>query len=473
MTLLTVFNVLLSRYSGQEDFGVGTPIAGRVRRETEGLVGFFVNTLVMRAKLEGDPSFRTLLRQVRQTALEAFQNQEMPFNRLVEAMNPVRDTSRHPLFQVAFSLQSAPWPRVQIAGVTLTAMAVDTGAARFDLWLSLRETDAGLRADIEYCTDLFDADTARRLVDHYRVLLEAFAADPDQPIGRPAMLTPNEKRQVLVQWNATQKDLHNTCCLHELVEAQVAETPQLVAVDYAGRQLTYWQLNEQANQLARYLARFGVGPDVPVGVCLERSLELVVSLLAILKAGGVYTPAYPDFPSARLAFMLSDCRPAAVITTRSLQPLLPEGDVPFVVLEDVAEEIGGEKQQNLPLRNGLDDIAYLIYTSGSTGLPKGVRNTHRGIGNRLLWMQSAFGLTVDDRVLQKTPFSFDVAVWEFFWPLSTGARLILAEPGGHKDPKYLAELIHAQSITTLHFVPSMLRVFSTRIRPGSAGASSA
>ena len=486
MTLLAAFQTLLWRYSGQEDVAVGSPIAGRLRKETEGVIGFFANTLVMRTALVGSPTFRELLGRARQTVLGALEHQEMPFERLVEELNPPRDTSRHPLFQVAFTLQNAPWPRIELADITLSPLPVDAGAAKFDLWLSLRETAEGLKAELEYDAALFEPATAVRMLEHFRVLLESVAADPDQPIGRLTLLTEGERQQILIEWNDTSRDYQSDACLHELVESQAARTPQAIALDFEGRQLTYRQLNEWANRLARYLRRFGVGPDVPVGVCLERSLEMVASLLAIMKAGGAYAPLDPDYPTERLEFMVGDLRPAAVLTTRALAARcaaaklgatagLPSSaedtvgqanrgtharsEVPLVLLDEVAEEIASQCGDNLPSANGLDDVAYVIYTSGSTGRPKGVRNTHGGICNRLLWMQEAYRLTPEDRVLQKTPFSFDVSVWEFFWPLLTGARLVVARPGGHKDPRYLAELITSQRITTLHFVPSMLQVF--------------
>jgi amino acid adenylation domain-containing protein len=460
MTLLAGFEVLLHRYSGQDDFAVGSPIAARVRKDTEGLVGFLANTLVMRADLAGNPTFRETLRRVRETALAAFQHQDMPFERLVEELNPPRDTSRHPLFQVLFTLQNAPWPKARLADLSISHVPLDNRTAKFDLWLSLRETEVGLQAEVEYNVALFDATTIERIMGHFQTLLESITADADLPIGSLPILTEPERRQILHEWNDTSKDYHNSACLHELVEAQVARTPQAVAVDFEGTQLTYAELNCAANRLARYLARYDVRKDTAVGVCLERSPELVTSLLAILKAGGAYLPLDPDYPPDRLGFMIADSRPAAIVTTRALAARLPAIESPLIYVEEIADALAAEEEEgNLSARNSLDDVAYVIYTSGSTGRPKGVRNTHRGITNRLLWMQDAYGLTSEDRVLQKTPYSFDVSVWEFFWPLLTGARLVLAQPGGHKDPRYLVCLIDQQQITTLHFVPSMLAVF--------------
>ncbi len=431
MTLLAAFEVLLHRYSGQDDFAVGSPIAGRVCKDTEGLVGFLANTLAMRADLAGNPTFREALRRVRETALAAFQHQEIPFERLVEELNPPRDTSRHPLFQVLFTLQNAPWPKVRLADVSISHVPLDSQTAKFDLWMSLRETGSGLQSEVEYNVALFDAATIGRMMGHFEILLEAIVADADRPIGELPNLTEPERLQLL-QWNDTAKDFHNTACLHELVEAQVARSPAAVAVDFEGKQLTYAELNCAANQFARYLARYGVGVDTPVGVCLERSTAMVTSLLAILKAGGAYLPLDPDYPSERLGFMIADSRPAAIVTTRALAERvgqvanlpgfrqignLPHVEAPLICVDEIVDALAAEDGDNIPTRTSLDDVAYVIYTSGSTGRPKGVRNTHRGITNRLLWMQDAYRLSSEDRVLQKTPYSFDVSVWEFFWPL--------------------------------------------------------
>ena len=348
---------------------------------------------------------------------------------------------------------------MRLAGLTFSSVPLDCGAAKFDLWLSLRETANGLQADLEYSTDLFDPDTAEHMLGHFRVLLEGIAADPDQPVSQLPLLAPRERQQVLSDWNDTAWDCQYQC-LHQLVEDQVARSPEAVAVVCEGRQLTYRELNTRANQLARWLGQFAVQSDVPVGVCLERSVELVVSLLAILKAGGAYAPLDPDYPAetAGLHGPRQSTRGRAHHAGLGF-PLAGQRNTAGLLLDEAELEIARECGDNLPLGNRLEDIAYVIYTSGSTGLPKGVRNTHRGICNRLLWLQEKHPLSPADRVLQKTPFSFDVSVWEFFWPLLSGARLVLARPGGHKEPRYLAQLIAAQGITTLHFVPSMLQVF--------------
>ncbi|MFV1968307.1 MAG: amino acid adenylation domain-containing protein, partial [Pirellulaceae bacterium] len=466
MTLLASFQLLLSRYSGQEDICVGSPIAGRNRAELERLIGFFVNTLVLRGDVSGNPAFEEFLARVRKTTLGAFEHQDLPFEQLVQHLQPTRDLSREALFQVMFVLQNVPMSELKLPQVAFTPVATEPPAAKFDLTLTMWETKEGLTGNLDYNTDLFDRSTIERMMGHFHLLMRSIVENPGRRVMDVPLLPERERRQLLVEWNDTARDYDSRDCLHELVERQVERTPDAIAVVFEGQQLTYEELNQRANQLAHYLSHFDVGPDVPVGVCLERSPELVISLLAILKAGGAYAPLDPDYPSERLGFMVTDSQPAVVLTTRELASRLPASEIPLVHLEEAAKEIAEESKENPLLQNGLDDIAYVIYTSGSTGTPKGVRNTHRGICNRLLWMQEAYSLAPDDRVLQKTPFSFDVSVWEFFWPLLSGARLVVARPGGHKDAEYLARLILEQQITTLHFVPSMLQVFLEEEKAG-------
>ncbi len=393
MTLLAALQTLLYRYSGQEDFAIGSPIAGRSGKEIEGLVGFFVNTLVLRADLSGNPTFHDLLGRVRQTALDAFQHQDLPFERLVDALNPERDADRNPLFQVMFALQNAPWPELKVAGLAISVIPLDTGMAKFELLFTMREEIQGLSVLAEYDAHRFQAVTIQDMLKRLQILLEAIVADPDRRIAETPLLAEAERRRLLVEWNDTAKDYQSTACLHQQIEAQVARSPAAVAVDFEGQQLTFAELNRKANQLARHLARYNVQPDTPVGVCLERSPEMVVSLLAILKAGGAYGPLDPDYPPDRLGFMIADSRPAAVLTTRTLAARLPAVEAPLVCLDEIADALAQEDSDNLSPCNALDDVAYVIYTSGSTGRPKGVRNTHRGICNRLAWMQDAYGLT--------------------------------------------------------------------------------
>jgi amino acid adenylation domain-containing protein/FkbM family methyltransferase len=444
MTLLAAFQTLLARYSGQRDIVVGTPIANRSRTELETLIGFFVNTLVLRTDLGGDPSFRELLARVRETTLWAYAHQDLPFEKLVEELQPERVPNRNPLFQVMLVLQNAPTTRGAFGAPPPAGPQIDPGTSRFDLVLAFVETAEGLWGGVEYSRDLFDEDRIERLIEHFETLLAAAIREPERRISELAMLSEAEQHQVLTEWNETRKD-YARACLHQLIEAQVARTPEAPALVFEGGRWTYAELNSRANRLAHYLRGRGVGPESLVGVCLERSPEMVVALLAILKAGGAYVPLDPDYPAERIAYMREDARCALVLDA--------------ALLEAESDAIAGQSVANLRASSHPDNLAYVIYTSGSTGRPKGAMNTHAAIVNRLLWMQDAYALDPADRVLQKTPFSFDVSVWEFFWPLMTGARLVLARPGGHKDCAYLARLIGSEGITTLHFVPSMLEAF--------------
>jgi amino acid adenylation domain-containing protein len=459
MTLLAAFQTVLSRYSGQEDLVVGTPIAGRQRLETEGLIGLFVNTLVLRAKLSGEQSFRALLRQVREVTLGAYAHQDVPFERLVEELQPARQLNRAPLFQALFILQNMPTPTLALPGLRLSATPSDGETAKFDLTLTMQEFGNRLVGALNYDADLFDAATAARLIKHFENLLRAIVAAPDQSLAALPLLAEDERRQQLVEWNDTQRDYAPDACLHELFEAQAERTPDATALVYENKRLTYAELNARANRLAHHLMSLGVGPESRVGVLLERSPEMVVSLLAVLKAGGAYVPLDPEYPRERLVYMAEDAGLAVLLTHSRLLGELPVGAARVVCL-DLARAAVAAQPAHAPEGGATpDNLAYVIYTSGSTGRPKGAMLQHRGVCNRLLWMQDEYRLTADDRVLQKTPFSFDVSVWEFFWPLITGAQLVLARPGGHQDAAYLVALIVERGITVLHFVPSMLQVF--------------
>ncbi|PSB11067.1 non-ribosomal peptide synthetase [Pleurocapsa sp. CCALA 161] len=459
MLLLAAFKVLLHRYSQQEDILVGTPIANRNRAEIEGLIGFFVNTLVLRTNIEGNPSFKELLQRVKQVTLGAYSNQDLPFERLVEELKPERHLNRNPLFDVMFALQNAPESELTLPGLTLSSISEEGQTAKFDLSLYMFESPSGLAGVFEYSTDLFKPSTIKRMVEHFQVLLKAIATQLETSVLQLPLLTKDETQQLLVEWNDTEVDYPQDKYIHTLFEVQVEKTPDAIAVIFENQQLTYQELNTKANQLAHYLQKQGVRPEERVGICLERSLELVIALLATLKAGGAYIPLDPSYPLERLAFMLENSQASILITQQFIQEKLPPHQAQVVFLEREQKPNAEESKANPNCNLSLDNLAYVIYTSGSTGKPKGAMNTHRGILNRLLWMQDAYQLTTVDSVLQKTPFSFDVSVWEFFWCLMVGARLIVAKPEGHRDPNYLIDLIRKNNITTLHFVPSMLKVF--------------
>ena len=457
MTLLAAFQVLLYRYSGQEDLAVGVPIAGRSRPELEGLIGFFVNTLVLRADLSGAPSFREHLARVRTRALEAYAHQDLPFEKLVEALAPTRDLSRNPLFQVSLVLQNTPPGELKLDGLeALPLRGLGSESAKFDLSLELTESAGRLSGSIQYATDLFEAATIERLVGHWRVLLEAIVADPGQAISQLPLLTEAERHQLLIEWNDTAVEYPRDRCIHQLFEEQVERSPEATALVYETQQLTYGELNARANQLAHHLRSLGVGPEVLVGVCLERSLELVVGLLAILKAGGAYVPLDPSYPAERLAFMLQDTQAPVLLTQQRLLARLPAYSGHTLCLERDAAHIAQHPDTNPPASSSPTNLAYVIYTSGSTGTPKGVMIEQRSLVNHMLWMQRRFPLSAADRVLQKTPASADASVWEFFAPLTVGAQLVMAAPEVHRSPVDLMETAQRYAITIIQFVPSLL-----------------
>jgi amino acid adenylation domain-containing protein/non-ribosomal peptide synthase protein (TIGR01720 family) len=462
MTLLAGFQALLSRYSGQEDIVVGTPIAGRTRREVEPLIGFFINTLALRTKLSGDPGFREALRRVREACLGAYAHQDVPFEKLVDELQPERDLSRSPLFQVMFVLQNAPGGELELPGLTLSGVGGDAIMARFELMLMMSESAGNLVGSWIYATDLFDEATVARLSERFHLMLRAVVADPAQRIAELPLVTDEEYEQLL-GWNRTEREYTRDGFIHELIEEQAERTPETEAVAFGAEELTYRELNERANRLAHFLRASGVCPEVVVGVCLERSIEMVVALLGILKAGGAYLPIDPSYPPDRISFMLEDAGVRLLLTEEGVRDRLGLGaeSSPFTTLSLDAdwERIAAWPTNNPAREVGPANLAYVIYTSGSTGRPKGSMLHHRGIYNRLVWMQHAYRLGAADTVLQKTSFSFDVSVWEFFWPLMTGARLVVARPGGGRDSAYLVETIQRERITALHFVPSMLQAW--------------
>ncbi|MEH1954356.1 amino acid adenylation domain-containing protein [Nostoc sp.] len=458
MTLLAAYNTLFYRYTGQTDILVGTPIANRDRTEIEGLIGFFVNTLVMRTDLSENPSFNELLPRIREMALSAYAHQDLPFEMLVEALQPERDLSYTPLFQVMFVLNNAPTSEIELTELSVSELPIESAIAKFDLTLSMENTSTGLVGGWEYNTDLFDSNTIERITGHFVTLLESIVANPQERISQLSMLTASEQQQLLVEWNDTSVDYPQDKCIHELFEEQVERTPDAVAVVFENEQLTYHHLNCRANQLAHYLQSLGVSADVLVGICVERSLEMVVGLLGILKAGGAYVPLDPGYPQDRLSFMLADAQVSVLLTQQHLVEKLPEHQARVVHLDKDWVAIAKSSQENLIAQVQASNIAYVIYTSGSTGQPKGVILSHSNLCNHMFWMQATFPLTEKDKVLQKTPFGFDASVWEFYAPLLAGGQLLIAEPGGHTDSAYLLKLIAQQQVTTIQLVPSLLQM---------------
>lgn len=457
MTLLAAFKTLLYVYSKQEDIIVGAPIASRKPVETERLLGFFANTVVFRTDLSNDPTFKEVLARVRDVAVGVYSHQELPFEKLVEVIQPERNTSHTVIFQVLFALQNTAIPELKMPGLDVKLTNIESGNVRFDLTMHMTEWPEGLTGLLEYSTALFNATTISRMVEHFKILLEAIVSDTNQSISTLSILTSAERKE-LAGWNDTDTVFQLHGHVHELIEAQVKLTPQALAIAFRDDVLTYEELNRRANQLARRLQAMGVGPEVIVGICMERSIEMVIAILGTIKAGGAYVPLDPTLPPDRLAFMLHDTSAPVVLTQNHLSGFLRDHGAHCICLDSDWETTEQFSRSDLHVAVADANLAYVIYTSGSTGQPKGVMSGHAGLRNRLLWMQEAFNLTQSDRVLQKTPYSFDVSVWEFLWPLMTGALLVVAEPGGHQDPVYLIELIRCREVTTIHFVPSMLRL---------------
>jgi amino acid adenylation domain-containing protein len=455
MTLLAAYQALLSRYSGQDDFAVGSTVAGRVLPELEGTVGLFANVLAMRADLSGNPTFAELLDRVRTTVLDAFAHEEGQFDQIVSELRLPRDISRSPVFQATFTLLNYTQSAAPPAALAVAPFPIENLVTRFDLELYLYEPTTTVTGFFTYNADVFHRSTIERLTRHLERVLRAVVADPDVRVGDIDLLDPDERDLVLHGWNDTTRDTGRPVTLAAMVEAQVLRTPDAVAVVFEDTALTYRELDALADRLARRLRRSGVGPGAVVAVCAQRCPELVVALLAVLKSGAAYLPLDPGYPAQRLEFMLTDAAAPVVLATAPAAEKLPTTAAEVIRL-DRPQEWSGPAGGT---RAGLDDTAYVIYTSGSTGRPKGVLNTHRGIHNRLDWMQRTYRLGAGDVVLQKTPTGFDVSVWEFFWPLTTGARLVLARPGGEKDAAYLRDTIAEYGVTTVHFVPSMLSVF--------------
>jgi amino acid adenylation domain-containing protein len=464
MVLHGTFALLLSRHSNNQDIVIGTAVANRQQKELEPLVGFFVNTLVLRADCSRNWTFREYLAHIRSVNLDAQVNQDVSFEHLVERLKPHRSTSHTPLFQIMFSMNTNEAVELRLPRLSLTPLSSEQFAAKFDLTLEASESSEGLRLSFAYNKDLFEASTMTKLGEHFSNLLREVVDNPQEKIQALPLLTEAEQRHLLYELNDTAVPLPREICLHELFEAQVDRSPQALAVVFEDQRLSYRELNDRANQLAHYLRGQGVKADTLVGLCVERSLEMVVGILGILKAGGAYVPLEPSYPRERLEYMIADSSPALVLTQFSLLDRLPESITPMLLLDmDANQDLLREFPSHNPGRESVgltpEHLAYVIYTSGSTGKPKGVMNEHRGVANRLLWARDACLVRSDDRVLQKTPFSFDVSVWEFLQPLLSGAQLIVAQPGGHMDPRYLAEIIEREQITVIHFIPSMLQVF--------------
>ncbi|MCW5318207.1 amino acid adenylation domain-containing protein [Nostoc sp. KVJ3] len=465
ITLLTAFQVLLYRYTQQEDIAIGSPIANRNRSEIEGLIGFFVNSLVLRTDLSGNPTFRELLSRVKEVALGAYSHQDLPFEKLVEELHPERNLNQNPLFQVVFALQNAPMTALELPSLTLRALPFETETTRFDLEFHLWEpnTQNGLWADssegisgfVIYSTDLFDDATITRMLGHFQILLEGIVANPEDRIAHLPLLSESELHQLLVEWNNTQANYPQDKCIHQLIESIAEQNCEATALVLGDEQLSYKELNIRSNQLAHYLKKLGVKTEVLVGLCVERSFDMVIGMLGILKAGGAYVPLDPSYPSERLNFMLEDAQVSVLLTHERWLERLKNYNSQIICLDKDWEIISQEIKDNPTSKVTVNNLAYVIYTSGSTGKPKGVKIEHRGLLNLVFWHQKAFAVSPIDRATQISGVAFDACGWEI-WPyLSTGASIYFVDDEIRRSPDYLRDWLVSKAIT-ISFIPTPL-----------------
>ena len=457
MTFLAVFQTLLHRLTGQDDIVVGTPVAGRDRSETEGLIGLFLNSLALRTDLSGNPSFRELLGRVREVAVDAYEHQDLPFERLVEELRPPRDLTRTPIFQVFINMYNFNEAALELDRLTVKPMGGLTRAPQFDLEFYIREHDDGIHLTLAYDADLFDAATSVRMIGQLQVLLDGVVTGPDRSLSELPLLTDAERHQLLVEWNGTKRDYPKDRCIHQIFEAQVERTPDAIALVFEGQQLTYRELNRRANQLAHYLRKLGVGPEALVGICLERSPDMIVGILGILKAGGAYMPLEPSYPKERLAFMLEDSRAGVVITQSCLVETLPAHKTTVLCLDRDARAISTEEQSNPPSLTLPNHLAYVIYTSGSTGTPKGVLIEHHNVARLFRATDSWFHFGRDDVWTLFHSFAFDFSVWELWGALFHGGRLVIVPVEVSRSPREFYELLCREQVTVLNQTPSAFR----------------
>ncbi|MFC4099816.1 non-ribosomal peptide synthetase [Paenibacillus xanthanilyticus] len=467
MVLLAAYYAFLSKYSGQEDIIVGTPVAGRGQAETLALIGMFAGTLPLRHYPSADKRFADLLAEVKQGTIEALSHDLYPFEAMVEKLNVRRDPSRPPLFSVMFAMQNQELPALAVSGLTISAEPLESRAAKFDLTLEIAMSNDRLSGRLEYASGLFRQETAARMAGHYVRLLREAIGEPDLRLHELTMMAPDEMQQITETFNQTASPYPEELLVHETMARHAAHTPRQPAVTWAGGMLTYGELNAQAGALAARLRECGVGRNTVVAVMAERSPDLIVAVYAVLKAGGAYLPVSPALPAARIAHMLADSGACALLTHEAHAGLASDFAGAVILLdEDIArgavdrEGIGAAEEEATERATDPSGLAYVIYTSGSTGQPKGVMVEHRAIVNRLNWMQSRYPIGPADVILHKTPITFDVSVWELLWWSMAGASVHLLEPGGEKDPSQLLDAIESAGVTTLHFVPSMLMLFA-------------
>ncbi|HYY43190.1 MAG TPA: amino acid adenylation domain-containing protein, partial [Pyrinomonadaceae bacterium] len=473
MTLLAAWQTLLARYSGQTDILIGSPIANRRRSEIENLIGFFANTLVLRTDLSGDPTFSELLARVREVCLGAYAHQDVPFEMLVEELQPERSLAHTPLFQVLLVLQNAPGAELSLPGLKLTPLLPQSGTSKFDLMMFLEESDAGLGGVFEYNTDLFDEATIKRLLQHFEQLLRATVAAPRTRISALPLMAEAEARRLLVEWNDTATEFPRDLCIHELVEQQAAATPEAVAAIFGDERLTYAELNARANQLAHTLRAHGVGPEEVVGLLVTRSLAMLVGVLGVLKAGGAYLPLDAEHPRERLAFMLADARARVLLTEAHLRERSPDTAAQVFTLDADWGAIARAPQVNPTLLTTAENAAYVIYTSGSTGKPKAVVMQHRAAVNLITFQRASSGaIAAAPRTLQFAPLSFDVSFQEIFSTWAAGGTLVLLTDDERRDARELLRVIERQQVERL-FLPfvALQHLAEATVEAGRAPAS--
>lgn len=468
MVVLAAFQTLLYRYTGQEDILVGSPIANRNRSEIEKLIGCFVNTLVLRTDLSGNPTFRDLLKRVQQVTLGAYAHEDLPFEKLVEEVQPERNMGHTPLFQVLFGLQNDPTTAVEMAGLTIHFQEIDSRTAKCDITLNMTRRTDTLDAYLEYNTDLFDDATMMRLIHHFQTVLEGIVANPDQRLAAISILTDAERHEILETWNDVGTDYPRAACVHQLFEEQAARYPTAPAVRFEAQQLTYGELNERANQVAHHLRSLGIGPEDFVAICMERSIDLIVGILAILKAGGTYVPLDPTYPHERLAYMLEDAQASVLLTHERMGAILPAHTTRVVYIDTHGEEIARQSSTNPVNRTTAAHLAYVMYTSGSTGTPKGIGIPHAAI-NRLVFNTNYIDLCRDDRIAQASNASFDAATFEFWGALLHGALLVGISRDVALSPREFATQLDAQGITTLFLTTALFNQLAREV-PGAFAA---
>ncbi|MFN6483748.1 MULTISPECIES: amino acid adenylation domain-containing protein [unclassified Nostoc] len=465
MILLAAFQTLLYRYTQQEDITVGSPIANRNRSELEGLIGFFVNSLVLRSDLSGNPTFQELLNRVREVTLEAYSHQDLPFEKLVEELHPERDLSRHPLFQVVFSLQNTPIEALELPGLKLSLFDFDSKIAKIDLEFHLWRDLETLKGEVVYSTDLFEQSTITRMLGHFQILLESIVFNPKQRLSDLGLLTERERQQLLIDWNQTKKSYLDNKCFHQLFEARAKQTPDAIALVFGNQKLSYKELNIRSNQLAHYIKKIGVKTETIVGICVERSLEMIIALLGILKAGGAYLPLDPSYPQERLNFMLEDAQVSVLLTQEKLLPNFTRFSNKIISIDKDWAAITQHSRKNPNSCVTLENLAYVIYTSGSTGQPKGVLIEHRGLSNLAANQIEVFKLQPSNRILQFASLSFDASIFEIVMALQIGATLYLVNKKCFLPGKALLQLLQEKAITHVTLTPGVLAVLPTKSLP--------